>query len=273
MKLGISNLAWAPEADAGARDLLPGLGVHGIEVALTRIAAWDTLTPARLAAYRRAWSDAGLAMSSLQAIFFDRPEAQLLGDAAGFEAMAEHLRAVAAHAAILGAGVAVFGAPRNRTRGPRPLPEAEALAAERLHALGDIAARGNLVLGIEPVPAPYGSDFMQHAADMLRVVAACAHPNVRPHLDTACVGLAGDDIAAAIADAGPALAHYHAAEPGLRRFDAPAPAHATAAAALALTGYDGWVVIEMRQQDDDGLAAVAEAARFAAATYARVGTA
>ncbi len=266
LRLGVSNLAWTPERAAEALELLARLGVMGIEAAPTRIADCDQLDAAAVAGYRRQVEDAGLRVCSLQAILFGRPDVQLLADEAAFLAMAEHMRRVAAVAEGLGAGVAVLGAPRNRTRGALAVAEAEALAAERLRVLGDIAAPAGLTIGLEPVPARYGADFMLRATDVRRVVDLCGHPAIRTHLDCACVMLGDDDIGAEIAATGPRLAHYHIAEPELGTFDAPVCAHGAAAAALAAAGYAGWAVIEMRERPD-GLAALGRAIRFAQGAY------
>ena len=272
LALGVSNLAWTPEQTTDALALLARLGVTGIEAAPTRIAAWDRLDAAAVAGYRRRVEDAGLRVCSLQAILFGRPEVQLLADEAAFLAMAEHMRRVAEVAHGLGAGVAVLGAPRNRIRGGLPMAAAEVLAAERLRTLGDIAGAAGLTIGLEPVPAQYGADFMLLAADVRRVVGLCGHPAVRTHLDCACVMLGGGDIGTEIAATGAVLAHYHIAEPELGGFDAPVCAHGEAAAALAAMGYAGWAVIEMREQPS-GLVAVERAVRFAQGIYCRTGSA
>ena len=269
-KLGVSNLAWPARAEAAALALLAARGVRGVEVAPTRIAPWEELTPARLSGFRVSCAQAGLSVSSLQAIFYLKPEASLLGDAAGFSAMCEHMRVVAGIADALGAGVAVFGAPRSRLRGTLAPLDAILLGAERLRRLGELAATGGLVLGIEPVPASYGADFLNHARDVVQIVGLADHPCVRVHLDTACVTLAGDDPAEAIRDAAPLLAHYHVAEPQLGPFAAPLCDHASAGAALDAIDYAGWVVIEMRELEaaDDGLDAIRVAIDCAQANYA-----
>ncbi len=285
-KLGMSNLAWAPADTPAALDRLAALGVQGIEAAPTRIAGWEDLTQGALIDYRRRATAAGLQIPSLQALFFGRPGDQLLGDAAAFGTMAEHTRRVAAIAGTLGAEVAVFGAPRNRLRGALPDAEAEGLAAARLQVLGDIAQAAGVVLALEPVPACYGADFLLHAADVRRLVRRCGHPGIRPHLDSACVTLAGDGLADEIAATGPGgtrpgeagpggggdgLAHYHIAEPGLGPFDAPSCPHAAAGDALRQVGYTGWLVIEMREQPG-GLAVVEAAIRLAQQAYGVPGT-
>ena len=267
IRLSVSNLAWDDAIKGEALARLAALGVQGVEVAPTRIADWDELTPARLRAYRNELEAAGLRASSLQAVFFNRPGAQLLGDAAGFAAMLEHTRKVAAIAAELGAEVAVFGAPRNRLRGDLSPDEATSLAAERLRVLGDAVAEADLFLGIEPVPPVYGGDFLTTAGEVIGMVRTTDHPWVRVHLDTGCVKLGGDRIDDAVREALPFLVHFHAAEPQLAGFSAPQADHAAAAAALRDVGYGRWIAIEMREPPSDALAEVETAVSFVQRTY------
>jgi sugar phosphate isomerase/epimerase len=266
MKLGFSNLAWPVELTGPALELLAAMGVTGVEVAPTRIADWDMLTSATISAYRNQLTAAGLQISSLQAIFFSRPEAQLLSTPAAFAVMAEHMKRVAAIAEALGAKAAVFGAPNNRHRGELSLPDAQSLAAERLAILGDICADANINLVMESVPATYGADFLLHAHETRDVVAKCQHPAIAMHLDTACVGLAGDDIVAEIGLTGSGLRHFHAAEPNIGPFDTPVCPHAKAASALVQARYTGWVVVEMREQPEP-LAAIRTASAYLAPLY------
>lgn len=264
--IAVSNLAWPAEALEEALALLAAGGARGVEIAPTRLAPWDALTTADLADYRAHIAGHGLVPSSLQAIFFAVPQAQLLGDAAGFAAMAEHLRRVGAVAQALGVSAAVFGAPRNRARGALTPAAAMDLAAERLALLAPIASNAGLVLAMEPVPEAYGSDFLPTWQDALALVRQVDHAAVRLHLDTACVALGGGDIGAAVAAGGDVLAHFHAAQPKLADFADPLPGHAAAGAALAGTGYGGWVAIEMLEQAD-WRGAIAGALAVAGAAY------
>ncbi|WP_431283411.1 sugar phosphate isomerase/epimerase family protein [Humitalea sp. 24SJ18S-53] len=248
--IAVSNLAWPAEALEEALALLAACDARGVEVAPTRMAPWDALTPADLAAYRARLDVHGLVPSSLQAIFFGVPRAQLLGDSAGFDAMVDHLRRVGAVGQALGVSTAVFGAPHNRLRGALTPATAMELAAERLALLAPVAADAGLVLAMEPVPAAYGSDFLMTWRAALALVRHVGHPAVRLHLDTACVALGGGDIAAAVSEGADMLAHFHAAQPKLVDFAEPIPGHAAAGAALARAGYNGWVAIEMLEQPD-----------------------
>lgn len=270
MRLAISNLAWPASDDDAALARVRSAGAAGIEIAPTRIAPWDELHGGRLAEVRTRIEDAGLGVSSLQAIFFNVAEAQLLGDNRAFMAMSEHLKRVGAIAEALGAGVAVFGAPKNRIRGELQREPALALATERLARLGDCVAPHGLLLGIEPVPLAYGCDFLTQGAEVIELVRTIDHPSVRVHLDTGCALVASDSISELILSAGGMLAHFHASEPRLGPFAAPVSDHAAAAAALTRINYCGWISIEMLPAAADPIAAAREAIAYVDLVYSAV---
>ncbi len=264
--LAISNLAWTSAEDAGILPRLVSWGAQGVEVAPWRLGAWTDLEPARLRAYRTLLAANGLVASSLQAVFYGREDVALLHEEALFNAMCEHMKQVAEIASALDSRRIVFGAPRQRRRGALEPAAAMALAAERLARLGAIAADAGACLGIEPVPAIYGGDFLETAEEVMELVRRINHPGVRVHLDTACVTLGGGDIGDAIAAAGADLAHFHLAEPDLGDFTTPRMPHARAFAALAAAGYQGWTAVEMlgRGMDDAQRVRTALAAAIAA---------
>jgi sugar phosphate isomerase/epimerase len=81
------------------------------------------------------------------------------------------------------------------------------------------------------------------------------------------VTLAGDDIAQEIESMGDRLAHYHISEPDLSDFEQPQCPHQAAAKALCDINYQGWRVIEMRQNKGDGLAAIKAAIEYCKRYY------
>jgi len=131
------------------------------------------------------------------------------------------------------------------------LDRAWTIARDRWRELGDIVHPAGAVIGIEPVPAHYGGDFLAVWPDVLRMVQDVDHAAIRVHLDTGCVALGGGDIAEAIPACLPWLAHFHAAQPDLATFAEPAANHVPAGRALHNGGYDRWIAIEMREPPDD----------------------
>jgi sugar phosphate isomerase/epimerase len=267
MRLAVSNLAWPAQQDDAAFDLLASLGVQGVEVAPTKLAPWNALTVTQLSEFRSRLAAAGLAVSSLQAILYGLDRPQLLGDALQFQLMRDHMKVVADIAAQLGGRSLVFGSPRNRIRGAAAKEASWDIARDRLRILAETVATAGAVIGIEPVPAAYGGDFLGSWRDVLKMVQEVDHAGVRVHLDTACVLLAGDSIGEAVAVTQDWLAHFHASEPQLAAFDAPASDHAAAAVALKAAHYGKWISIEMREQPEDPLAAVSQAVRTVQRLY------
>jgi len=267
MKLSVSNLAWLPEAEDEARRGLVRFGATGVEVAPTRLGAWDELSDERLKSYRRGCSAMGLSVSSLQAIFFGKPEAQLLGDEPSFEHMREHFKRIVAIGHTLGAGPVVFGAPKSRLRLGRAPAEAFELASVRLSLMADLARDGDLTIAVEPVPTAYGGEFLNSFSEVQALVEAVAHPNLRPHLDVACVALGGDDIVKAVHTAASTLAHFHISETDLAGFESASVEHGRAAAALRAADYRGWVCIEKLPGAGSGLPELEAALAFAANVY------
>lgn len=269
MKLAVSNLAIP--AGATLQDLigLRQLGVAGIEVAPTRIAPWDALTPDYLASYRGRMTDAGLVIPSLQALLFGTEGLHLLQSDAAFEALLVHLRKVARIGVALGASIGVFGSPRNRLRGAMQAETAWQLASTRFSLLAYAMDNEGFSLGLEPVPAAYGGDFLCGADEVTKMVAEVDQPGLRVHLDTGCVLLGGGSIGPAIVAAGSAMAHFHVAEPKLGNFRQPVAEHDIAAAALRHSGYNQWIAIEMLESPE-GMLEVTRAIQTVANIYLNV---
>lgn len=248
MRLAVSNIAWAAEETPAALAALVAGGAQGVEIAPTMVwPDWQGATPEAARALRARLADGGLAVPALQSILFARPDLQVFGDTA---ALAGHLAHVAALAGALGAGVMVFGSPRNRLRGAATPEAAMDAAVPVFRALGQLCHDAGTRLGIEANPAAYGGDFLlrwQEAADL---VARVDHPGIVLHLDTACTVLASDDPAGAAAACGARLAHFHVSAPQLGPVEeggSPPIDHAAIAAALRSAGYAGWVSVEMRR--------------------------
>ncbi|WP_117190674.1 sugar phosphate isomerase/epimerase family protein [Rhizobium terrae] len=266
MNLSISNLSFPREEKLRAYALIAKLGAKGVEIAPTRLAGWDAMTVETFAEEASILDDFGLRASSLQAIVFDKPQLELLGAEESFNELCAHIRRISEIAMTLGCSVAVFGAPKNRQRNGLTEDVAVGYAIDRFARLGELCAENGLIIGIEPVPAFYGCDFILNAETATRIVRKVNSPNIRLHLDTGCALLGSDDIADAIAQGSDVLAHFHIAEPKLAEFNEPKAEHDRAASSLALMGYNKWLAIEMFQAPD-WRRAVTSAIQFSLRTY------
>ncbi|TWF57157.1 sugar phosphate isomerase/epimerase family protein [Neorhizobium alkalisoli] len=268
MKLAISNLAFPDELDAVKCRTLFDSGVRGVEVAPTRLGDWSSLTEFRLGDFRSMLADQGLCIPSLQAILFNVADAHLLKEEGQFQAMVDHIHRVSDIASILGAQVLVFGAPKQRIRGDLAEDAAFQLGVERFTALAKACSEHAVTIGLEPVPAVYGGDFLPTWQDVQAMVEAVASDHLAVHLDTGCVALGGGDIGQAIAATRGNLRHFHIAEPNLGNFTSPSESHAVAAEELYRTAYNGWLAIEILGKTDKSWDDAAEAIAFAKDCYA-----
>lgn len=251
MKLAVSNLAWEGPEEAGMLELLAGLSVEGIEVAPTKWwPGWAGADSPAASVRRSQLSARGFSIPALQSVLYGRSDLQVFGSREVQDATVTHLARVAELADSLGARVLVFGSPQNRVRGELPREAAMDRAGEFFRRVGDACRPWNVEFCIEPNPEVYHCDFLTHWHEVLQMVQSVGHPHVGIHLDAACIALAGDDPADAIRDCAGQIRHFHVTEPQLGGFADPKLDHATIGAALAETGYDRWVSIEMRRSAD-----------------------
>jgi D-psicose/D-tagatose/L-ribulose 3-epimerase len=271
VKLSVSNIAWGAELDTEALDLLVRNGVQGLEVAPTRLFPdWEGITPANLRDFRRKVEDRGLLISSLQSILFQKPGLQLFGPPEGRILVRDHLIFCADFAAALGATAMVFGAPRNRDRGVLSPEEAFNSAVTTFQEVAPLCADRGVALVFEANPVAYGCNFATDSTTAAALVRAIDVPSgMQLHLDTACVHLAGENVAEAIASNQQILRHFHVSEPQLGAFEAPVAAHSAAVQALDAISYSGWVALEMRTQPMAPLERLAEAVSFLRGVYGR----
>jgi sugar phosphate isomerase/epimerase len=272
VKLAVSNIAWDADADAAAAALLVREGARGVELAPTKWRAAPFDAPAAdVAELRARWEDRGLPIVALQSLLFGRPDLQLLAGDLERQALLDHLRKVADFAAAVGAKALVFGSPKNRVRGERPLEESMHIARDAFRTLAPHARDRGVVFCIEANPPAYGCDFITQTSEAVELCRLADDSSIRVNADLGGMILAGEDPASAIANAAPYVAHVHASEPHLAQPSTVA-AHERAASALAQGGYSGWISIEMRAPaPDDQLGALERAIRFAKRAYSTVG--
>lgn len=247
MKLAVSNIAWPAGCDSAAAELLRRHGATGVEIAPTMV--WPKpldASEAEIRAHRAFWEQRGLSVVALQALLFGRPDLTLFETTERRERTFAYLDRIMWIGELLGAGVLVFGSPKNRRIGERPLIEAHTEAVEFFRRIGDRATRRQLVFCIEPNPPEYGCDFIATTAEGAKLVAAIGHPGLGLHLDAGGLALSGETAA----DAGMVRPrHFHISEPHLKPIGTGGAPHAKYAADLHELRYDGWRSIEMRRPE------------------------
>lgn len=259
-RLSISNIAWPSSLNDRVYALLADANVAGLEIAPTKLAPWQDLTEEVARVEGRRIRKVGLQVGSYQALYFDRPDCQLLGDTASFKAMREHTVRVATFAEHLsGGGPGVFGAPRNRQRGQLTTENAFELGAQRFWCLAEAVAATGFIIVLEAAPEEYGGDFLGTTAQCAAMVRAVDHPSFRLHVDTGCLTFTEENVQEIISENHDIITHVHLSKPKLAPVaGADAPLYAPLLSALDDVGYGGWTAIEMREADDP-LMAIGEA--------------
>lgn len=258
MELGFSHIAWAPEQETEALNLLRELGVKHLEVAPLR--AFGPPEQALEAEVRRkadAVREEGLHISSMQALLFGTEGLSLFGHP-GRAAMRDHLLAVARVAGWCGAQALVFGSPKNRLKGAMTTEEAHRDAAPFFREIGDACAAAGTSLVMEANPPAYGADFCTSLEETLAFVKLVDSEGFRLHVDAGGLALQPEPLEKLLSTASEWIGHVHASQPELVDFAKPAPVHHDLAVVLNACGYDGTVAIEMRAQPSS-LASVREA--------------
>jgi D-psicose/D-tagatose/L-ribulose 3-epimerase len=261
----VSNIAWGPAEDEAAFGYLAEHGAAGLEIAPTRVwPDWEGAGLAAAGALRRRLDASGLACPALQAVLFGRPELQLFGTPEQRRALREHLVFVAELAAELGAGIVVFGSPKNRLRDGLPMEEAWPQAVDFFRKIGAEYELRGVRLGLEANPPEYGCDFVTRLDEARRLVREVDSPGLVLHGDAGGLILAGEH-ASILRDVAPELGYYHASEPFLEPLTG-TDSHAAFGRELAAGGYDGWCSVEMRRPGP-GLDHVGAALATLAACY------
>lgn len=252
----MSNIAWAYDDREKIYSDLACSGIQGVEVALTKFAPWDKLDLKKMITERELLQSYGLCVSSYQSLYFGRPDLQLLGEIASYNALIEHTVGLAKLAEGLSSGgPGVFGAPRNRLRGNLDQKNAFELGADRLRKLACAVEPMGFILVLEPAPPQYGGDFLVSEAECAEMVRQVNHPSLKLHIDTGCMELVGEIGSHVVKDHIDIIGHVHVSRPQLAPVAvSDRPANISLLHLLSSLNYSGWVAIEMREVPDSRVA-------------------
>jgi D-psicose/D-tagatose/L-ribulose 3-epimerase len=252
MKLAISNIAWTTNEEPAIAAELQRLGVKYVEIAPTKV--WSDpvhATDEQITRYLDFWKGYDIEVVAFQSMLFPRPDLKIFESEANRAETLAHLKEFIALAGKMNASIMVFGSPKNRQRGDLSEAEARAVAAAFFNELGDEAQKHGIRFCIEPNAPQYACDFVITAREGIELVETVNNPGFGLHLDIACMTLAGDDPGRAISEAAALLRHFHISSPMLETVEErPDVNHRAAGDALRAIGYDKFVSIEMRPDEE-----------------------
>jgi D-psicose/D-tagatose/L-ribulose 3-epimerase len=271
VNLVVSNIAWLPDEDAVAFDILHALGVSLLELAPSR--TWTDPSGASVADaqhYQEELRTAGFSVAAFQAILFGKPELTIFEGPEPRRKCVDYLVHIAQLAAACGARPLVFGAPKNR-RVPEgmPLEEADRIALEFFGELARRVTDLRVSFCLEPNPTGYGCNYLTHVADAARIVRQVNSPGLRLQIDAGELAMNGEAVEQVIKEQADIIGHVHISQAMLAGFEKPWEGHAVLARMLAQINYELLLSIEMKRPVD-GLAGVRHAIEFTRECYAAV---
>ena len=264
----VSNIAWSPEEEDSALDLLRELGIAHMEVAPGRLWPQGGDTPVdSVPLGMQSLTTKGLGVSGFQAILFGKPDLRLFNPGSR-PALMDYLKRLAALCSAAGGTYLVFGAPKNRwVPEAMSADEAFVIAVDFFKELGEHARKLNVTFGIEANPAAYGCNFCTHVDDLIHLVSAVDSPGVRWHADTGELAMNSELLPGVVRDNIGLAGSLHVSEPNLGDFSCPWSGHEAVRDAIRSAGYCGPVSLEMKRPAN-GLEGVRKAAKWMIETYA-----
>ena len=264
MKRSISNLAWGNTSVSEIAPRLRKAGIEGVEIAPNAICPDAPKVRTKdVSEHKQKWNDCGILVSGVQSLLYGNPNLQIF-DRSTWPDLLEHLKAMVELSCTLGAGIVVFGSPRNRIKGNLGLMTAHEVFAEFLYKLIPVLERNDVVLALEPNAPEYGADYLNFYSDVIFLSDFVGSSWIQPQIDTGCLTMVGEDPVRAVYHRKPA--HVHVSTPHLRRPPGDLD-HASFSSCLNENNYEGWVVLEMLQVESDPIEIAIESASWLANTY------
>lgn len=271
MNIAVSNIAWTPAEEPEVAKALQELGIHHVEIAPTKV--WEdptNVTDQQIQEYKDFWAKHDIEIVAFQSMLFPRPDLTVFESAEVRQQTQEHLTKFIELAGRVGAGVLVFGSPKNRIV-PEGMSQDEAwnIAKEFFGGLGDSAITNQTNFCIEPNAKDYSCNFVTTAAEGLKLVQDVDNLGFELHLDAAIMSMEGDDPQSSIENAREHLRHFHISAPMLMPIEEEKVDHKAMADALRSIGYKHFTSIEMRPGDEgENVQRVRDAVTIAQKYYA-----
>ena len=249
MILSISNIAWTADNDEKVYGFMKEHGFPGLEIAPTRIFAE---TPYEDLSAAERWKEDlqaryGFTVSSMQSIWYGRKE-RLFGTEKEREALLSYTKKAVDFAQTIGCGNLVFGCPVSRA-----VPEGKdaGSAISFFRELGEYADAHQTVIGMEPNPKIYNTNFINTTEEAFDLIRAVDSKGFLLNLDMGTMIENGEsaDILRGRIDL---INHVHISEPGLKPVRK-RKMHEQIAGLLKAEGYQKAVSIEMGRQEDTDL--------------------
>ncbi len=244
MKFSISNIAWDKSDDFAMYSFLQKNGIDGIEIAPSRLFEnpYENLEQAQLYA-QMLKNRFGLEISSMQSIWFGKTEN--IFDSKQAEYLLDYTKKAMDFADAMGIKNMVFGCPKNRNM---PLGSTEDDVVGFFRQLGEYAQMRNTVLALEANPVIYNTNFLNYTKDTFEFCKKIDSPGVKVNVDFGTI-LYNNENPYLIKTYKNLVNHIHLSVPHLEYVEKHKQ-HETLKKVLDKIDYDGYLSIEMKNQND-----------------------
>jgi sugar phosphate isomerase/epimerase len=247
MKFAICNETFLDWPFERALAFAAECGYTGIEFAPFTMAvdAREISAPRRAEIHRQARA-AGLEVVGLHWLLAKTSGYHLTSpDAVVRRRTAAYLQDLARLCRDLGGSLMVFGSPQQRNIPPGVTPEqAFDHAAEVLGESTGTLEETGVTLCVEPL-GPADGNFLNTAAEAVRLIEQVGHPNCRLILDCKAMASESLPIPELIRRHAPLLAHFHANDPNMQGPGMGQLDFVPILSALGEVDYQGWVSVEV----------------------------
>jgi sugar phosphate isomerase/epimerase len=211
-RLIVSNLAWDTVWEDHALDILTKYGITGVELAVTKYTPWDKINREVLLNIKDRFAKRGIAIHSLQAIFFGVIDNVFTEETT----FTEHFKTVIMCAGVLGAKRIVFGSPRNRVKPDNmPLDYADANFINVMRKLAIYARTYDVIICLEPNAVEYKCNYITHIDHAIHIVKSVDHANLKLNFDTGNALMSGELSVEKFMEVAPYVGHIQVSLPFL----------------------------------------------------------
>ena len=243
MNLSVSNIAWDRKDDDAVFRMLRKYDFTGVEIAPTKIvpeAPYDHIQEA--VAWRQGLS--GFAVPSMQSIWYGVTD-RIFGSEEERTRLTAYSKKAMDYAEAIGCQNLVFGCPRNRAINEGEDPRT---AIPFFRELGGYAKAHDTVLAMEANPPIYRTNYVNTTEQAVALIREVDSEGFRLNLDAGTMVENGEDLSV-LRGAEDLIHHVHISEPGLAPLQK-RELHKELAAFLRSFGYEGFVSVEVKQQED-----------------------